>query len=239
MLRFFILEDDPDILSSLDLLLKTEFRGAETVTATTSKEAREKLEQALEDDQPFDAAILDCSIPYNSGGFAGIQYTAGEAFRDRSPQTILVHFTSYVDEVSIRTALIEKDLRFGSNRMFLQKRNNWPEELVLALHKALETKLEKEVQALNSRSGTGGSFGGLGRDAQAASGDATATANYSALCAKLEERWPILSEEFRQKIHTIFGTAMKDGNLHIGVAPDTSAAVDFTAQLPPPASSQL
>ncbi len=239
MLRFFILEDQPDILRLFKRILQTEFSGSEILTATTSNEAIEVLKTSLEEDKPFDAAILDCRVPSNRESSAEIEYTVGEAFRDNSPQTILIHFTSYVDEVSIRSDLIRKKLRFANSRIFIQKQPMWPEELILALHKSIETRLEREVQAICSGQVRGAAYGGPGRDPWTAAGDATDTANYSALCARLEELWPILSEEFQKKIGPIFGAEMKNGKIHIGVAPDTSGAVDLTDQLWPGGNYEL
>src|SRR5579875_2259632 len=55
-----IIDDEADVLESLDALLRTE--RYETVTATTAAEGLKKF-----DKEPFDLVLLDISLPDSSG----------------------------------------------------------------------------------------------------------------------------------------------------------------------------
>lgn len=237
MLRFLILEDDPKLLPQVRLILETEFPGADVSTATTSHDALALLKSSLTTNEPFDAAIIDCRIPANRGSSAEIEYTVGEAFRDSAPETTLIHFTAYVDEVSIRSELIKKHLRFENTRMFLQKQALWPEEMVLALHKAIETRLDRELEAVGRGHVVSVHSSATGRGRWNPSGDVITTGNFSAICARIEDLWLGLTPEFRDKVRKSLGAEEVSGRVHVGIAPDTTGAEDVTRELPLPANS--
>ncbi len=61
-----IMDDDPNVLQLLTESLR--YLGHETETATDGKEALAKYRQALENGRPFDAVIMDLTIPGGMGG---------------------------------------------------------------------------------------------------------------------------------------------------------------------------
>ena len=121
MFRFLIVEDDPDLLKLITVMLREEFASADIISAETSEEAQLLLYASIDAREAFDAAIIDCSVPADKDSVASVAYTVGEAFRDSSPETVLVHITAFVDVVDLRNELIKRKLRIHHARLFLQK----------------------------------------------------------------------------------------------------------------------
>ncbi|HZT68311.1 MAG TPA: sigma-54 dependent transcriptional regulator [Terriglobia bacterium] len=77
-----IIDDEADVLESLDALLRTE--RYETVTATTAAEGLKKF-----DKEPFDLVLLDISLPDSSG------IDVLRSIKRDSPETPVIMITAY------------------------------------------------------------------------------------------------------------------------------------------------
>jgi two-component system response regulator HydG len=123
--RILVVDDEPDVLFALKLLLKTEVR--EVVTERNPERLLTLLGQ-----QPFDAVLLDMN--YRSG-----QSTGNEGFywlsriREQAPATVVVLLTAYGD---VRTAV--RALKAGATDFLLKPWQN--EQLRQTLADALQSK---------------------------------------------------------------------------------------------------
>jgi two-component system, NtrC family, response regulator HydG len=123
--RILVVDDEPDVLFALKLLLKTEVR--EVVT-----EKNPELLLSLLRQQPFDAVLLDMN--YRSG-----QATGNEGFywlgriREHAPTTAVILLTAYGD---VRTAV--RALKAGATDFLLKPWHN--EQLLQTLAAALQSK---------------------------------------------------------------------------------------------------
>ena len=123
--RILVVDDEPDVLFALRLLLKTEVR--EVVT-----EKNPELLLSLLRQQPFDAVLLDMN--YRSG-----QATGNEGFywlgriREHDPATAVILLTAYGD---VRTAV--RALKAGATDFLLKPWHN--EQLLQTLAIALQPK---------------------------------------------------------------------------------------------------
>ncbi|NVO33396.1 sigma-54-dependent transcriptional regulator [Hymenobacter lapidiphilus] len=123
--RILVVDDEPDVLFALRLLLKTEVR--EVVTEKNPERLLSLLGQ-----QPFDAVLLDMN--YRSG-----QTTGNEGFywlgriREHAPTTAVLLLTAYGD---VRTAV--RALKAGATDFLLKPWHN--EQLLHTLAAALQTK---------------------------------------------------------------------------------------------------
>ena len=123
--RILVVDDEPDVLFALKLLLKTEVR--EVVT-----ERNPELLLSLLRQQPFDAVLLDMN--YRSG-----QATGNEGFywlsriREHDPTTAVILLTAYGD---VRTAV--RALKAGATDFLLKPWHN--EQLLQTLAAALQPK---------------------------------------------------------------------------------------------------
>ena len=121
--RILVVDDEPDVLFALQLLLKTEVR--EVVT-----ERNPELLLSLLRQQPFDAVLLDMN--YRSG-----QATGNEGFywlgriREHAPTTAVILLTAYGD---VRTAV--RALKAGATDFLLKPWHN--EQLLQTLAAALQ-----------------------------------------------------------------------------------------------------
>jgi DNA-binding NtrC family response regulator len=77
-----IIDDEADVLESLDALLRTE--GYDTVTATTAAEGLRKF-----DKEPFDLVLLDISLPDSNG------IDVLRSIKRDSPETPVIMITAY------------------------------------------------------------------------------------------------------------------------------------------------
>ena len=124
--RILVVDDEPDVLFALKLLLKTEVR--EVVT-----ERNPELLLSLLRQQHFDAVLLDMN--YRSG-----QATGNEGFywlgriREHDPTTAVVLLTAYGD---VRTAV--RALKAGATDFLLKPWHN--DQLLQTLAAALQPKL--------------------------------------------------------------------------------------------------
>jgi DNA-binding NtrC family response regulator len=123
--RILVVDDEPDVLFALKLLLKTEVR--EVVT-----EKNPELLLSLLHQQHFDAVLLDMN--YRSG-----QATGNEGFywlsriREHSPTTAVILITAYGD---VRTAV--RALKAGATDFLLKPWHN--DQLLQTLAAALQPK---------------------------------------------------------------------------------------------------
>ena len=91
-----IVDDEPDILSSLKLLIERSPRGIKVITASSGAEGLEVLRTTL-----VDLVISDFKMP----GMDGIQFLVlARALRPDLPR---VMFTAYADEKLARRAITE------------------------------------------------------------------------------------------------------------------------------------
>lgn len=239
MLKFFVLEDDPNLLPLVRKLLETEFPGARVNTATTRNDALDLLSISLTENDLFDAAIIDCCVPVDSASAAEVEYTVGEAFRDSSPETGLIHFTAYVKERSqMPRELADLKLSRGNTRMFLLKQAGWPERLIHAVHRIVESPVERELENFDRGHSTGRLRAPTGHDRRLQSSDAVWTEAFASLCERVEKLWPGSTPEFRNKVREVLGAEEVNGQVHVGIAPDTTGAVDVSAELPPASDSR-
>ena len=123
--RILVVDDEPDVLFALKLLLKSEVR--EVVT-----ERNPELLLSLLRQQPFDAVLLDMN--YRSG-----QATGNEGFywlsriREHAPATAVILLTAYGD---VRTAV--RALKAGATDFLLKPWHN--DQLLQTLAAALQSK---------------------------------------------------------------------------------------------------
>ncbi|NVO86189.1 sigma-54-dependent transcriptional regulator [Hymenobacter terrestris] len=123
--RILVVDDEPDVLFALRLLLKTEVR--EVVTEKNPERLLSLLGQ-----QPFDAVLLDMN--YRSG-----QTTGNEGFywldriREHAPTTAVLLLTAYGD---VRTAV--RALKAGATDFLLKPWHN--DQLLQTLAAALQPK---------------------------------------------------------------------------------------------------
>ena len=123
--RILVVDDEPDVLFALRLLLKSEVR--EVVT-----ERNPELLLSLLRQQPFDAVLLDMN--YRSG-----QATGNEGFywlgriREHNPATTVILLTAYGD---VRTAV--RALKAGASDFLLKPWHN--DQLLQTLAAALQPK---------------------------------------------------------------------------------------------------
>ena len=123
--RILVVDDEPDVLFALKLLLKTEVR--EVVT-----ERNPELLLSLLRQQPFDAVLLDMN--YRSGQATGNEgfYWLGRLL-EHDPNTAVVLITAYGD---VRTAV--RALKAGATDFLLKPWQN--DQLLQTLAAALQPK---------------------------------------------------------------------------------------------------
>ncbi|RZK13020.1 MAG: sigma-54-dependent Fis family transcriptional regulator, partial [Hymenobacter sp.] len=123
--RILVVDDEPDVLFALKLLLKTEVR--EVVT-----ERNPELLLSLLRQQRFDAVLLDMN--YRSGQATGNEglYWLGR-IREHAPTTAVILLTAYGD---VRTAV--RALKAGATDFLLKPWHN--EQLLQTLAAALQPK---------------------------------------------------------------------------------------------------
>ena len=123
--RILVVDDEPDVLFALKLLLKTEVR--EVVT-----EKNPELLLSLLRQQPFDAVLLDMN--YRSGQATGNEgFYWLERIRAHDPTTAVILLTAYGD---VRTAV--RALKAGATDFLLKPWHN--EQLLQTLAAALQPK---------------------------------------------------------------------------------------------------
>lgn len=224
MFHLLLVEDDPDLRRTLPALMREAFPESRIDTAETSDEGHELLRQSLAKADPYDVAVIDCRLPRSAVTPADIQYTVGEAFRDSSPETVLIHITSFMPGSKIGIDLIKRDLRFETTRMLVRKGPNWAEELMLALRKSFEGRIEREIDFVCGR----GSFVVSRRGGAHLPSDAGLSVRFSDLCVRLEKLWPTLSPPLQDKVEDTFGVRTTGGVVRVGTAdaPNNSVEVE-------------
>ncbi|MDQ2792752.1 MAG: sigma-54 dependent transcriptional regulator [Bacteroidota bacterium] len=124
--RILVVDDEPDVLFALKLLLKTEVR--EVVT-----EKNPELLLSLLGQQHFDAVLLDMN--YRSGQATGNEgFYWLERIREHDPTTAVILLTAYGD---VRTAV--RALKVGATDFLLKPWHN--EQLLQTLAAALQPKI--------------------------------------------------------------------------------------------------
>ncbi|RYY08953.1 MAG: sigma-54-dependent Fis family transcriptional regulator, partial [Cytophagaceae bacterium] len=123
--RILVVDDEPDVLFALKLLLKSEVR--EVVT-----ERNPELLLSLLRQQPFDAVLLDMN--YRSGQATGNEgfYWLGRIL-EQAPTTAVILITAYGD---VRTAV--RALKAGATDFLLKPWHN--DQLLQTLAAALQPK---------------------------------------------------------------------------------------------------
>ncbi len=92
--KILITDDDIDILKSLAKML--EYLGYKTEGAKTGQDAIKKYREALSSDRPFDAVIMDLTIPGDMGG-----KEATENILAADPDATIIVSSGYSDDAAI------------------------------------------------------------------------------------------------------------------------------------------
>ncbi len=87
MARLLLVDDEPDILESVQFLVEASFDGVEVRTAPSAKKALEILAQT-----PVEAVVTDYRMPGMDGADLVLEV------RRRWPQVPVIMLTAYIDE---------------------------------------------------------------------------------------------------------------------------------------------
>jgi hypothetical protein len=78
------------------------FRGVDLETATTGREAREKLDRARQTGKGFDVAVLDMKVPTDTKQPAKFDLALCDRVREAFPEIVLIRYTAYAGAEPVR-----------------------------------------------------------------------------------------------------------------------------------------
>jgi CheY-like chemotaxis protein len=143
-MRILFLEDTEDELKNVEELLRVSFYGVDLETATTGKEAREKLDRARQTGKRFDVAVLDMKVPADAGKAADFDFALCDHARDVFPEIVTIHYTAYGRETAVR---VHRDRYLGYDKI-VDKIDDGPDVLVEAIRQGYSDKLLDRTRML-------------------------------------------------------------------------------------------
>jgi len=136
-MRIILLEDTPDELRQIADLLREAFRGVDLETASTSKEASERLDRARQTGKTFDVAVLDMKVPADTDRPADFDLALCVHARDTFPEIVLIRYTAYAGDKAVR----DQGGRYLGYDRIVDKIGEGPSVLVEAIRQGYSDKL--------------------------------------------------------------------------------------------------
>jgi len=210
MPRFLIVEDNPDTLDSLVLVIRTEFPDAEIETAATLKRAGLLVSETQ---SPYDVAILDVMLPEARGEQPEADVNLCRRIAEREKAMRVMHITAYPEESPVRLHLAEFHSKYDDVRAswYSKLEKDWVDKLlkdlkafihgnrIRAKHKALLGASEAAPAEGHAALRTAGAGGGL-------------TFALADLCLDITEHWDDLGPKDQKLIGRDFWVDPQEGS---------------------------
>jgi DNA-binding NtrC family response regulator len=155
-MRILYLEDTEDELKEIAGLLRISFPGVDLETATTGKEAREKLDRARQTGKRFDVAVLDLKVRADINMPEELDLGLCDYAKDLFPEIVIMHYTGYADMDAVRA---HGEPYMGYHKI-VRKIPDGPSALVEAIRQGYGDKLLDRTRVL-LRAGSKRSAAGL------------------------------------------------------------------------------
>lgn len=218
MLRFLIVEDDPDTLSMLETYLGKVFGKTIMDTAGTVEDGLKLIRSALKIGFHYHVAILDFKLPDSLGTNPEIDENVCAAIRRKMPRTVVVHITAYPNDERIITHInryhhIPHDpIGFMINKLD----TDWPDQLKrkicsVIIHEKLDSIFGKYSGHAEAHPKNGGlAHAGKAYDSGVLAGSGPKfglsgqTQILSALIHDIQQYWPFLDDKVKKRIKNVF-----------------------------------
>lgn len=224
MARILIVEDQPDTLQQLEQLIREAFPGSQVDVAKTVDEAQKLFDRSLRPLAPYDVAILDLKLPMSMGENPEFDFSIGEAFRDSSPETILVQVTAYDKELSDKRYREHKERLCELGRLYLAKKAGWSRKLIEEIRASLHERfIRHELRELFDADRTSGASGR--GTCRALRSDRAWSNRMSALCSYVSNHWDALQPRpaLQKLIRETLGVAEDGSVVQVGVVVEPPA----------------
>jgi CheY-like chemotaxis protein len=217
-MRILFVEDSPTVLEATSALLRRVFSAAEIETATTGREAREKIDRASRTGRVFDIALLDLKIPPVQGEPAELDLQLCDYARQAFPDVVVIHYSAWASEQEVQEHV---QRLVGYDTIVDKSVKGAPRILMQVIRQGFGDKL-----AARTRAALGGAAGGPGsgsgaermlRGGQTSCG----TAEVNALLGEIRESFAMLDERNKKEIR------------HFVSVDETSRELQVTVGSPP------
>jgi CheY-like chemotaxis protein len=205
-MRILFVDDTPDVLTVTGALLGRTFPSAEIETATTIREARERIDRTVRRGGRYDVAILDLELPLDQGQPPKFDYELCVHTRRVFPDVVVIHYSGYVGRKEV-----QEHVRVVGYDKIIDKVNDGNQGLIDAIRDGYGDKLLKRTEAL-----LGGQVSGVGLIVQR--GPARCgTPDVNALVREISRNFGALDQEDQARIRQYVTIERADSGFRVVV----------------------
>lgn len=212
MFYFLVVEDTKDSIIAVTKLLLAGFPQSRIDVAETVKKGLEFIEKAIQNDQPYHAAILDLKLPYDKGAELKADTSLCCTIKNTRSPTLVIHWTAFPQDPDLKDHLLKYHVEPDDPRASLISKVelDWPEKLLSKLRAYLYgTFIRKQIGSI-----FGERFGCIVR------AKGCMTQDLNALFRSIIEHWDHLDKPMRNEIEGLFQVDTQASPIRISLVKD-------------------
>ncbi len=204
MYRVLVVEDIPDVQEGMIAALVEIYQEWTVDAASSVSEAMKMIDQSVEEDLPYDVAILDFHLPEQVGHNPQPSLHLTRYALEKLPEALVIEITAFAGDPLLQKDLLNPNLQDPDRRMvFIPKRKGAPLEVAdLAVQRVLGDPIEEQM---NDMFGPEQSVHS-GRRSRSANTDSglSLTHRLADLRGRIVHSWEHLSPELQARIRKKF-----------------------------------